>query len=85
MASKTIFDAITAAMSILEHSDELNSDSDFVCPSSPEFDESDDILSDMEEPHDVHKAEAGVQWSNIPLNSSRTYARNIIRRPINKI
>ena len=72
-------------MSIPEHSDVLNSDSDFVCPSPPESDESDDILSDLEEPHDVHKAEAGTQWSSIPPNSSRTYARNIIRRPINRI
>ena len=83
--TKKHFDAITAAMSIPEHSDVLNSDSDFVCPSSSESDESDDISSHLEEPHDVHKAEAGTQWSNIPLNSSRTYARNIIRRPIKKI
>ena len=69
-------------MSIPEHSDMLNSDNDFVCPNSPE---SDDILSDLEEPHDVHKAEAGTQWSSIPPNSSCTYARNIICRPINKI
>ena len=46
-------------MSIPEHSDVLNFDSDFVCPSPPESDECDDIFSDLEGPHDVHKAEAG--------------------------
>ena len=50
-----------------------------------ESDESDDILSDSEEPPYVHEAEDGTQWSSIPPNSSRTHARDIIRRPINKI
>ena len=76
---------MTAAMYIPEHSVVLNSDSDLVCPSFPKSDEFDDILSDLEDSHDVHKTEAGTQWSSIPLNTSRTYARNIIRRLINKI
>ena len=76
---------MTAPMSIPEHSDVLNPESDLVCPSSPKSDEFDDILSDLEDPHDVHNTEAGTQWSSIPPNTSRTYSRNIIHRLINKI
>ena len=84
MASRNIFDAITAVLSNPENADVLNSDIDFVSqfPESGEFDEK---LSDSEEPPYVHEAEDGTQWSSIPLNSSRTHARDIIHRSINKI
>ena len=85
MASRNIFDAMTAATSNREDSDMSDSDSDFVCPSSPEIDESDELLSDSEEPQDVLQAKDGTQWSNIPPNSSRARARNIIHGPINRI
>ena len=51
----------------------------------PESDESDEMLSDSEEPPYVHVAEDGTQRSSIPPNSSCTHARDIIHRPINKI
>ena len=72
-------------MSGPEDSNTLNSDSDFVCPSSPKYNECDEVQSDSEEPHDVQEAGAGTQWSSIRPNSSRTHARNIIHRPMNKI
>ena len=50
-----------------------------------ESDESDEMLSDSEEPPYVHEAEDGILWSGIPPNSARTYARDIIRWSINKI
>ena len=43
------------------------------------------MLSNSEEPPYVHEAEDGTHWSSIPPNSSRTHARDIIHRPINKI
>ena len=84
MASRNIFDAITAVLSNPENADILNSDIDFVSQ-FPESGESDEKLSDSEEPPYVHEAEDGTQWSSIPLNSLRTHARDIIHRPINKI
>ena len=84
MASRNIFDAITAVLSNPENADVLNSDIDFVSQ-FPESGESDEKLSDSEEPPYVHEAEDGTQWSSIPLNSLRTHARDIIHRPINKI
>ena len=85
MASRNIFDEMTAVLFNPENLDVLNPDCDFVCPSSLNLVSLMRYCQTWEEPPYVHEAEYGTQWSSIPPNSSRTHARDISHRPINKI